>query len=40
VLLPKKTGQVPAPSKGGKSKSQSQEYWKLFSYYPMVTLPE
>jgi len=26
VLLPKKTGQVPAPSKGGKSKSQSQEY--------------
>lgn len=26
VLLPKKTGQVSAPSKGGKSKSQSQEY--------------
>jgi histone H2A len=26
VLLPKKTGQVAAPSKGGKSKSQSQEY--------------
>jgi P pilus assembly chaperone PapD len=26
VLLPKKTGQAPVPSKGGKSKSQSQEY--------------